>query len=123
MGIADLVVGVAGPCVPRDDNDNGLADIAETDAACTTDDQCPADGVCRDGQCEPPARVVEPGDGASQPGEVVLEPGDVVQGGAFSCEIIDPRSKRSGAWLMLALALGAGLRRMKGIGSRRGRES
>jgi hypothetical protein len=112
MGIADLDVGVVGPCVPRDDNDNGLADVAETDAACTTDAQCPADGVCRDGQCEPPASVDEPGDAVS------IEPGEVVQGGAFSCEIA--RSARPSAWLLVALALGAGLRRARRVATRRG---
>jgi hypothetical protein len=113
MGIADLDVGVVGPCVPRDDNDNGLSDVAETDAACTTDDQCPADGVCRDGQCEPPARVEEPGEA------VGVAPGEVVQGGAFSCEIVDPRPRRSSTWLLLALALGVGLRRATARRTRR----
>lgn len=117
MGIADLDVGVAGPCVPRDDNDNGLADVAETDAACTTDDQCPADGVCREGRCQPPAAV-------AGPGEVVVGPGEVVQGGALSCEIVNSaRSPRPRAWLLLALALGVGLRRARSLGTGRGCES
>lgn len=123
MGVADLDVGVAGPCVPRDDNDNGLADVAETDAACTTDDQCPADGACQDGQCQPPARVGDPGE-AGEPGEeVVVEPGEVVQGGAFSCAVLDVRSSRPGAWLLVALALGAALRRLRGPTSRGARGS
>lgn len=107
MGVADLDIGVVGPCIPRDDNDNGLADVAETDAACTTDDQCPADGVCRDGRCQAPA--------------VVVGPGEVVQGGAFSCGVAGRRSKRSVAWLLGGVALAAGLRRRSDGMSRRGR--
>lgn len=114
MGLADLDVGVAGPCVPRDDNDNGLADVAETDAACTSDDQCPADGICRDGQCEPPAAV---GGGD----EARVGPGEVVQGGAFSCEVIAARPPRQSGWLLAALALGAALRRTRGRRMPRGR--
>jgi hypothetical protein len=95
MGLADRDVGMAGPCIPGDSNDNGVADLAESDAACDTDDQCPAGGSCREGRCEAP--------------EYVLGAGEVVQGGAFTCETVPWRApyRTSGQWVFgLALALG-----------------
>jgi hypothetical protein len=97
MDIADRDVGAIGPCVPADENENGLADLAETDAACTSDEQCPARGACRGGQCRAP--------------ELVVDPGEVVQGGALSCEMTSSRASWPHAWLIVGLALSAALRR------------
>lgn len=106
MGLSDLDVGAAGPCLARDDNDNGLADVAETDAVCTTDEQCPADGACQDGQCRAP--------------DVVVGPGELVQGGALSCDLSLPGSRRPGAWLLLGLVFTPVIRRVRaGVRRRR----
>lgn len=88
--LRDRDLGRAGPCVPGDANDNGLADVAEPEARCTTDAQCPADGSCDDGQCVAPT--------------VVVAPGEVVQGGALTCAVSAPLGTRA-RWLGLA-ALG-----------------
>jgi hypothetical protein len=69
--LRDRDVGSAGPCIPGDDDDNGVADVAEPDSSCTSDEQCPAGGACTDGKCVAPAAV--------------LAGGEVVQGGAFTC--------------------------------------
>ena len=73
--LRDGDVGRAGPCVPGDDNDNGVADVAEPDSSCSRDDQCPAGGSCTDGKCVAPD--ADP--------DAVLAEGEVVQGGAFTC--------------------------------------
>jgi hypothetical protein len=69
--LRDRDVGSAGPCIPGDENDNGVADVAEPESSCTSDEQCPAGGACTDGQCVAP--------------DAVLAAGEVVQGGAFTC--------------------------------------
>ena len=70
--LRDLDVGRAGPCVPGDADDNGVADVAEPDnARCTSDAQCPAGGICSDARCEP--------------APLVLAPDERIQGGAFTC--------------------------------------
>jgi hypothetical protein len=88
--LRDRDLGRAGPCVPGDGNHNGLADVAEPDASCTTDSQCPADGSCDDGKC------VAPG--------IVVAPGEVVQGGALTCGLSGPHGAGP-RWLSVA-ALG-----------------
>jgi hypothetical protein len=91
--LRDLDVGRAGPCVPGDADDDGVADVAEPDnASCTSDAQCPADGTCRDGHCQ-----AEP---------LVLAPGEVVQGGAFTCNSSGAPLGARTRWSALA-ALGA----------------
>lgn len=98
MGLADIDVGAAGPCVPGDSNDNGVADVAESNAACETDDQCPAEGSCREGRCVAP--------------EYALGVGEVVQGGAFTCETVPWQAPyRARGLCLLGLALVLGLRR------------
>jgi hypothetical protein len=82
LGQGDLDVGGLGPCVPGDLNENGLADVAETEAACTTNDQCPGGGACLEGQCRAP--------------DLVLAAGERVQGGAFTCGLAPGASKTSG---------------------------
>jgi hypothetical protein len=113
--LRDRDVGSAGPCIPGDQDGNGVADVAEPDASCTSDEQCPADGKCTDGRCVAPDGVLAP-DGALTP-DGVLASGDVVQGGAFTCA-----SARVPAgptrWLGLgALSVALGLSRWR----RRGR--
>jgi hypothetical protein len=76
--LRDRDVGSVGPCVPGDDDHNGVADVAEPDARCTSDSQCPAGGTCTNGKC------VTPDAPASDP-DAALAEGEVVQGGAFTC--------------------------------------
>jgi hypothetical protein len=92
--LRDRDLGRAGPCVPGDDDDNGVADVAEPDTTCQMDSQCPADGTCRNGRCEAPEQPPTPGSGgdgsgsAGDSGDGVprsLPEGEVVQGGAFTC--------------------------------------
>jgi hypothetical protein len=88
--LRDLDVGRAGPCVPGDADDNGVADVAEPDdARCTSDAQCPAGGICSDGQC------------AAAP--LVLAPGERVQGGAFTCNSSAGPLGAHARWSALAL--------------------
>jgi hypothetical protein len=103
--LRDRDLGRAGPCVPGDANDNEVADVAEPDASCMTDSQCPAGGSCRDGKCVAP--------------EFVLAPGEQVQGGALTCGVSAPLGARP-RWFALA-ALGAvlGASRLRRV--RRGR--
>ena len=99
--LSDGDLGRVGPCRPGDANGNDVADVAETDAACDTDDQCPAGGSCVDGRCEVPA--VAP---AATAGEAfVLEPGEAVQGGALTCDSAAAPVPASRHWLGLG-ALG-----------------
>jgi hypothetical protein len=100
--LRDRDLGRAGPCVPGDANDNGVADVAESDATCMTDSQCPVDGRCEDGQCVAPA--------------VVVAPGEVVQGGALTCGVSAALGARCHGLGLAALGvlLGAsGLRRLQ----------
>jgi hypothetical protein len=76
--LRDRDVGSVGPCVPGDDDRNGVADVAEPDASCSNDAQCPAGGTCTDGKCVTP-------DAAADDPDAVLAEGEVVQGGAFTC--------------------------------------
>jgi hypothetical protein len=106
LGQGDLDVGGLGPCVPGDRNENGLADVAEIEAACTTDDQCPAAGACVEGQCRAP--------------DLVLSTGERVQGGALTCGLVPGASTglgRSGLWAVGLLGvLFASLRRARAHG-------
>ncbi len=95
--LRDRDVGSAGPCTPGDDNHNGVADVAEPDASCTSDKQCPANGTCTDGKC------VAPDDDSG----VALIDSEVVQGGAFTCASAPVPAGRA-RWLGIG-ALGAAL--------------
>lgn len=50
MADGDLDVGRVSACHPADANDDQIADIAEPDR-CEADEECPARGVCVDGEC------------------------------------------------------------------------
>jgi hypothetical protein len=110
QGQGDLDVGRLGPCVPGDLNENGLADVAETEAACTTSDQCPAGGACVEGQCRAPA--------------LILAEAERVQGGAFTCGLSPGGSSQlggSGSWALGLLGvLFASVRRVAGRRQARG---
>ncbi len=99
--LIDRELGVVGPCVPQDENANGVADVAETDVMCGEDSQCPAGGVCRNMRCVPP--------------EVVLGDGEIVQGGALTCAVsarergASQRSSWFGAVGLGAVGLGLAL--------------
>ncbi len=109
-GLADRDVGAAGPCRAGDANENGVSDLAEIDAACMSDDECPADGSCEDGRCRAP--------------ELVLGSGEAVEGGAFTCEVRPPRPAPPwgrivfGVGLTLSMILWRGSRRQRHGGSR-----
>ncbi|HMA96502.1 MAG TPA: hypothetical protein VKP30_27645 [Polyangiaceae bacterium] len=52
LGSGDLNVGEVVACVPVDTDQNSVPDIVEPDRyRCTSNDQCPAGGICRDGRC------------------------------------------------------------------------
>lgn len=93
----DSDVGEGGPCRAEDANRNGVADVAEVEAACDTDDQCPAGGSCVEGICRAP--------------ELVLGPGEVVRGGAFACSSTAPQRSAPSAWLGGIAALAFALER------------
>jgi hypothetical protein len=99
--LQDRDLGRVGPCRPGDANDNDIADVAETDAQCDTDDQCPAGGRCVDDRCEVP----EGAPAATAAEAFVLEPGEAVQGGALTCDSAAAPAPASRHWLGLG-ALG-----------------
>lgn len=113
--LRDRDLGRAGPCVPGDDDDNGVADVAEPNATCQDDDQCPADGTCRNGRCEAPAQPPTPGSGGNGSGNsgsaggsgdgvpASLPEGEVVQGGAFTCATASRPAAGGGVLALLAL--------------------
>jgi hypothetical protein len=110
--LRDRDLGRVGPCRPGDANDNDIADVAEPDSECDTDDQCPAGGACNDQRCEAPAAA--PDSGSSE--AFVLEPGEAVQGGALTCDSAAAPAPASQRWLGLAalgllILLQRGLRR------------
>jgi len=99
--LRDRDLGRVGPCRPGDANDNDVADVAEPNAQCDTDDQCPAGGSCVNDRCELP-----PGEPATTAADAfVLEPGEAVQGGALTCDSAAAPVPASRHWLGLA-ALG-----------------
>ncbi len=97
----DSDVGERGPCRPGDSDANGVADIAEIDAGCDSDEQCPAGGSCVEGVCRSP--------------ELVLGAGEVVRGGAFACSAGSAPRSAASAWLagLAALAFVLGRRALK----------
>ena len=100
--LRDRDVGRVGACRPSDANDNQVADVAETDDPCTTDDQCPAGGSCRNARCE----VAPGGPEATASEAIVLEPGEAVQGGALTCDSAAAPLPASRQWFgVLALGL------------------
>lgn len=54
LGEGDLNVGMRLPCIPSDPNNNGIPDVAEPQAECTNDNECPSGGVCVNGRCALP---------------------------------------------------------------------
>jgi hypothetical protein len=51
-GKGDLEVGQVGACIPTDANNNGVPDPLEGQTNdCTSDEQCPGDGICQEGRC------------------------------------------------------------------------
>ncbi len=51
FGDGDLDVGSVAPCVPADSDDDGVPDIIVPEPECTTDAECPNDGICANGRC------------------------------------------------------------------------
>lgn len=124
-GLTDRDVGSGGPCIPNDVDQNGLPDIAEPDAGCSSDDQCPAEGECVDSRCVAPAggapcsadddcsprdRCIE---GACRAEPLALGPDESVQGGALACQASSASPAGSArvalgvAWLLLVAAAAA----------------
>lgn len=62
LGNGDLDVGKASACVPVDANGDKVPDIVVPPSGCTTDDQCPQDGVCEGGKCVVAAPCVSTAD-------------------------------------------------------------
>jgi hypothetical protein len=58
LGKGDLQVGQVAPCIPADTNSDGIPDIVIPSGPCTSDDQCPANGICVDGKCIVPVPCV-----------------------------------------------------------------
>jgi len=50
-GDSDLDVGALEECLPPDSDSDGLPDIIDDSNGCTSDDQCPGDLVCDNGDC------------------------------------------------------------------------
>jgi MYXO-CTERM domain-containing protein len=50
-GDGDLEVGKVAPCIPADANDDDVPDVIVPVEDCTSDDQCPDDGICVGGDC------------------------------------------------------------------------
>lgn len=121
--LRDRDLGRAGPCVPGDGDDNGVADVAEPNTMCQTDDQCPADGTCRNSRCEAPQQPPTPGSGgnggtgtAGGSGDGVpesLPEGEVVQGGAFTCATSARPAAGGGLLALFALFGLSALRRAR----------
>ena len=82
-GEGDLNVGEVGPCVAADSNGDRIPDLLVTEDECQSDADCPAGGVCVDGECvlAPPCSD----DSDCDTGEVCLDGRCVIQGGD-SCE-------------------------------------
>jgi len=53
-GDGDLEVGNVAPCVPVDENDDGVPDLLVPVDLCTMDAQCPGGGICVNGICHVP---------------------------------------------------------------------
>jgi Cys-rich repeat protein len=51
LGAGDLEVGQVGRCAPADGNGNGVPDLVEPPAGCSSSAQCPNGGVCINGRC------------------------------------------------------------------------
>jgi hypothetical protein len=82
-GEGDLNVGQAGPCVAADSNQDRIPDLLVSEDECQSDEDCPADGVCVEGECvlAPPCRD----DSDCDPGETCQDGRCVLQGGD-TCE-------------------------------------
>lgn len=83
LGAGDLEVGQVASCVPADANDNGIPDPVEPPPGCTSDDQCPGDGVCVNGACVLAVPCVDASD--CQPGELCTPDGRCVPEPSGSC--------------------------------------
>jgi hypothetical protein len=113
--LIDRELGEVAPCVSADANDNGLADVAESDASCTLDSQCPAGGVCRESRCVPPTAAPGTAGAGGESGAVQLAAGEVVQGGALSCSLRSAlaRVRNRDVLALLALSFGMAVRRAR----------
>jgi hypothetical protein len=59
LGKGDLEVGQVAPCIPADQNGDGIPDVIIPEGPCTSDDQCPANGLCIEGKCVIPVPCVD----------------------------------------------------------------
>src|SRR5690606_28491364 len=51
LSAGDLEVADVVTCVPRDGDGDGIPDPVEPPGECSSDDQCPGDGICQGGRC------------------------------------------------------------------------
>lgn len=51
LGEGDLDVGEAAACQPPDANGDDVPDVVVPPGGCTVNDECPGDGICKDGDC------------------------------------------------------------------------
>jgi hypothetical protein len=79
----DFEVGVVGPCIPADANDDDVPDILVPTVPCTADDQCPSDGICVAGTCAIPEPCMTDAD--CPPDEVCGPNGYCVEVGGGTC--------------------------------------
>jgi hypothetical protein len=82
--LGDLDIGIAGPCVPVDANDDDVPDVVVPPDGCTADDQCPNDGVCVEGRCVVPEACIDDTDCAAD--ERCNEEGICVPIGGNECD-------------------------------------
>jgi hypothetical protein len=64
-GDGDLDVGTVAACTPVDANDDGVPDVIDPPGGCESDADCPADGICVDGECFIPDHCIIDGDCAA----------------------------------------------------------
>jgi hypothetical protein len=83
LGDGDVDVGRRGPCVPDDGNANGVPDVLVPPAGCSSDAECPAQGVCIAGSCRLTSTCATDADCAG--GDVCTTDGRCVAGPGGSC--------------------------------------
>jgi hypothetical protein len=93
LGAGDLEVGQVGPCVPADGNTDGVPDIIVPPSGCTSDVQCPANGICVDGKCLVPVPCLTDADcktdeTCSQDDVCVARPGGTCQSNADCGDLV-----------------------------------
>jgi hypothetical protein len=61
-GDGDLEVGTIAPCIPADDDGDGVPDLLIPPNGCTNDAECPGSGLCIEGRCIVPQPCIADAD-------------------------------------------------------------